>query len=279
MVNRADALVAFGEAFEAKKKLPLKSGSLEVVVSPGGRSAWAFDMINLDGNTVAAAAILENADDIWQVTTISLAQMHSGKDIKAELAKDAVVPPGASAPGKIADDAEDAVDKFKKGLVDQTPWGADLSARSDAIVVGPTNGDIVKGKKDIKKAWKKRVDAKTRAAISGEVVAGTTADGQLAWVSAPLTRVVDDDPPMPLRAFAVFERAGDDWKMIMLHEAVALDQPGAGASFKKTLPPAPGAEPPEEPKPDPKVKKKPPKSKPKAKPQAKKKKKPADDDE
>lgn len=278
MTNRSDALVAFGDAFEAKKKLPLKSGGLEVVVSPGGRSAWAFDMIKLDGHTIAAAAILENDDDIWQVSTVSLARMYSGKDLKAELAKDAVVPPGATSPGKIADEAEDAVDKFKRGLVDQDRWGAELSARSDAIVVGPTTGDIVKGKKDIKKAWKKRVDAKTRAAIAGEIVAGTSADGQLAWVSAPLTRAVDDDPPMPVRAFAVFERAGDDWKLIMLHEAVALDQPGAGASFKKTVPPAPGVEP-EEPKPDPKAKK-PAKTKPKAKAKKpKKKKKPADDDE
>ena len=152
-------------------------------------------------------------------------------------------------------------------------WGDDLGSRTEAIVIGPAIGEVTKGKKEIKKLWKKRVEAETRAAVSGEITAEVTADGQLAWVTAPITRVEKDEPPLPLRVFAVFEKNGDGWKMIALHESLAIDEPGAGAKFAKIVPPPLTAEPPPEVE-APKVDKKDPKKKKK-----KKKKKQADDDD
>jgi ketosteroid isomerase-like protein len=273
--NRTDALVALGAVIDpkTKKKLALRSSKLEVVASEGGRSAWAFDVISVDGEPHAVTAILSNADDLWQVEAAMVAATPSRGSIKSETGKDAVVPPGATAKTKLDPNASGAVDRFKKGLLDQDVWGADLTSRTDAMVVGPGVGEMTRGKKEIKKLWKKRVEQKTRAAINGEVVAAVTRDGQLAWVTAPITLVSEKIEAMPLRAFAVFEKSGSEWKMIALHEALAFDQAGAGAAFKKTLPPAP-KEP--EPAAEPVAKKK--KDEPEKKKKKKKKPKPAADE-
>ncbi|MBA2542981.1 MAG: nuclear transport factor 2 family protein [Deltaproteobacteria bacterium] len=239
--NRTDALVALGEVIDpkAKKKLALRSSSLDVVASSGGRSAWAFDVIDIDGEPHAITAILSNADDLWLVEAALVAHTPSRGAIKTEQGKDSLVPPGATSKTKIDPDARGAVDKFQKGLLDQASWGTDLASRTDAIVIGPAVGEVTRGKMEIKKLWKKRVEQKTRAVASGDIVASVTKDGQLAWVTAPITMVSEKLEPLPLRAFAVFEKAGNEWTLIALHEALAVDQAGAGAAFKKTLPPAP----------------------------------------
>ena len=125
------------------------------------------------------------------------------KSIRAELKKDAIVPPGLAAPAKVDDARTRAVDKFTKGLADQQVWGDDLGSRSDAVVIGPATGDVTRGKTDIKKLWKKRVKANTRDTAAGDVTAEVTPDGELAWVSAPVVRFADDEDPLPLRVFAV----------------------------------------------------------------------------
>jgi len=282
--NRTDALVALGEVIDpkAKKKLALRSSSLDVVASSGGRSAWAFDVIDVDGEPHAITAILSNADDLWLVEAALVAHTPTRSSIKTEQGKDAVVPPGATSKAKVDPAARGAVDKFQKGLLDQAAWGADLASRTDAIVIGPGVGEVTRGKKEIKKLWKKRVEHKTRAAASGDIVAAVTKDGQLAWVTAPITMVSEKLEPLPLRAFAVFEKAGNEWTLIALHEALAVDQAGAGTAFKKTLPPAPkepviAAE--GETKPKKKAAKEPTDDPPKKKKKKKKKPKPKDDDE
>src|SRR5262249_33446546 len=119
----------------------------------------------------------------------------------------------------------------------------DWMAPSDAILAGPSAGQVARGKHAIQQMWKMRTKASVREATSGELTAAVTPDGQLAWLSAPVTRVADGEDPLPLRIFAVYERDGAAWKLIVLHESVAIDQPGSGAAFKKIVPPAPKAEP------------------------------------
>lgn len=268
--NRTDALVALGTVIDpkTKKKLALRSSALEVVASTGGRSAWAFDVIDIDGEPHAVTAILSNADDLWQVEAAVVAATPARAAIKLQLGKDGVVPPGATSKAKTNAAAAGAVEKFRKGLLDQDAWGADLATRTDAIVIGPAVGEVTRGKKEIKKLWKKRVELKTRAAVSGELVSAVTRDGQLAWVTAPITLVSEKQEPLPMRAFAVFEKGEGGWTLIALHESLAFDQAGAGASFKKTLPPAPKEPEPVAEKKDDKPKK-----------EVKKKKKPAEEEE
>jgi hypothetical protein len=241
--TRSDALVALGKVVDprAKKHAQLRSSRLAVVASEGGHSAWAFDVVRVDGQPLAVTAVLSNTNELWSVTAAAIAATPTGKQVKAEAAKDAIVPPGAAAAAKIDPAAAAAVDRFKAGLVDPQAWGDDLASRSDAIAVGPTAGDVARGKAEIKSRWKARRKANVREVTSGEITAARTADGQLVWLSAPVTRVADDEDVLPLRIFAVYEKAGAGWKLIALHEALAIDEPGSGTPFKKILPPAPAA--------------------------------------
>jgi ketosteroid isomerase-like protein len=278
LATRSDALVALGKVVDpkAKKHAQLRSGGLAIVASPGGHSAWAVDVISVEGQPLAVTAVLSNTDDIWALSAAAIAQTPSARQVKAEAAKDAIVPPGGTAAGKLAPGLDAAVDKLRKGLLDQQLWGDDLESRSDAIVVGPAAGQVARGKQAIKRLWKARVAANVREAISGEISGAMTADGQLVWLSAPVTRVADDDDTLPLRVFAVFEKDGAGWKLIALHEALAIDEPGAGAVFKKILPPSPPA--PEPPKAEPQAKTDPaPPPAPTKKKAKKKRKKPVDD--
>jgi hypothetical protein len=80
---------------------------------------------------------------------------------------------------------------------------------------------------------------------------------------------------LPLRLFGIFERSKSGWTLVALQEALALDEPGVGANFRKVTPPPIKAEAPQQPQP-PKAEDTPPKKK---KKQQKKKKKRTDDDE
>jgi ketosteroid isomerase-like protein len=244
--NRSDALVALKALVDPKNKRSLvRSGTVAVVPSPGGHSAWAFDVVEVAGQRLAITAVLTNADDEWQVVAAALARTPSMREVRAELKKAAVVPPGMAGIKKIDPNASSAVDRFTRGFAEQQAWGDDLGSRTDAIVIGPSVGDVTRGKAEIKKLWKKRLKGNVRLAAAGEVTAALTADGQLAWVTAPVVKFADDDEPLPLREFAVFEKSGADWKLIALHESLALDEPGTGAELAKIAAPAgPKAEPP-----------------------------------
>ena len=237
-MSRADALVALKTYVDPKKKkTALHSDQLTIVASPGGHSAWAFDIVQVGGQSVAMTAVLSNADDVWQLSVATLGATPTMKTVRSELKKDAVVPTGMAGVAKVDPSAKAAVDKLEKGLTAQATWGDDLASRSDAVVIGPGSGDITRGKADIKKLFAKRVDAHVRATAAGQVTAATTADGQLAWVTLPIVQFEDDTDPLPLRVFAVFEKNASDWRMIALQESLAVDEPGQGAQFKTVVAP------------------------------------------
>lgn len=240
--TRSDALVALGAELNRREKLPVRSSALEVVPSPGGRSAWAIDVIKVAGASHAVLAILSNTDDLWQVEAATVAALPSRGRVATELARDAIVPPATATKVASRGDAADAIDRFERGLADPAVWGDDLRRRADAVVIGPRAGEVTRGKKAIKKLFKRRAATHTRAARAGAITARTTPDGQLAWVTAPIVRADDDVRALPLRAFAVFERTDDGWTMVALHEAVAVGEPGDGAKYQKLAPPPPPAE-------------------------------------
>ena len=246
--TRADALVALGQVVDpkSKKHLEIRSSKIDVAAAPGGHSAVAFDTASINGQQHTILAVLTNTNDLWLVGAVAVARAPEAAQLKAELARDAVVPPGAVGAKKLDPAARPAVEKFQRGLLDQAAWGDELARHAGAIVVGPTEGEVARGKQAIRELWKKRLGAKTRAAIAGELTAAVTSDGQLAWVSAPITRVEGEGTqPLPLRAFAVYQRDGGDWSLLALSEQLAFSEPGAGAPFKKFLPPRPA-----EPKPE-----------------------------
>ena len=239
--SRADALGALGALVDprAKRHAQLRSTGLTVVVSPGGHSAWAFDVIGIDGHLVAVTAVLSNTSDLWSVTALGLGALPASRQLRAESSRDAVVPPGTTSSAKVAPGAETVVDEFKKRLAAQDSWLADLTSDSEAVLAGPAAGQVARGKQAIQQLWKPRSKAALRAATAGEITALVTPDGQLAWLTAPVTRVGDGEEPLPMRIFAVYTKAGTGWRMTVLHEAIAISEPGSGAAFKKIVPPEP----------------------------------------
>ena len=253
MATREDVLVTLRGTLDSmgKNGPKVRSGSLSVVASEGGLSAWAVDTIEIAGDEMAVTVVLENDDDFWRVVAAAVAKTPSAKSVRNELKKEAVVPTGMQGIPKVADAASGAVERFKKGLADSEVWAEDLARRGDAVVVGAAAGELTRGKKPIAALWKKRQKVNVRYASAGELTAATTADDQIAWVTAPVVRFADDeDAPLPLRLFAVFEKAGGEWRMISLQESVAMAEDGAGASFKKIS--APGVKVEEPPPPPPK---------------------------
>lgn len=242
--SRADALVALGKVVDPKKAAQVISGALAVRPATGGRSAWAVDVIQVGGQPMAITAVLSNSDDLWLVDAAAIARTPNAAMVKAELKKDAVVPPGMATGPKSDPRAAGAAERFSKGIVDQAMWQADLESVDNPVMIGPAAGEVARGKKDVKAQWTKRAKRKTREIAVGEVVASVTPDGQLAWVTAPVTRAADDEDVTPLRVFAIYENAGGQWKLTALHEALAIDEPGAGVAFKKIAPPVPVAAPP-----------------------------------
>jgi ketosteroid isomerase-like protein len=276
LATRQDALVALRAIVDAEHKRPVKSAQLAVVPGPGGHSAVAFDTIETGGRTLAVLALLTNSDDIWLVQAASLAEPPAAATLTKELARDAVVPPALAGPAKVDDYAAPVVEQWKKELAAQDAWGAALASSDDGLYIGPGQGDVARGKQDIKRAWKKRTDANTREVAIGDVTAGSTPDGRMAWVSAPVARA-EGKEMLPLRMFAVYRRRGDAWKLCALQESVAIDAPGAGAKYKAMMPAA--AAPPPPPPPPANDDAPPPKKKKAAKPAKKKiKPPPADDD-
>ena len=264
MQTRSDAIVALQATFDAMGKDPkpsVETGTLNVVASPGGLSAWVVDIGSIEGKAMASTMVLSNEDDFWVVVAAGVAHTPPMREVKALLKKDGIVPPGMPGIAKVTDSAEDAVERLKSGLADPVKWAADFEKRTDAIVIGPGADDVTRGKKEVAKLWKKRAKANHRYAVAGEWTAATTADGLLAWVTVPVVQFADDDEPLPLRLFSVFEKVEGQWRIVALQESLALDEPGVGANFKKITPPGVKEEPPppppkEEEKPKKKKKKK-----------------------
>lgn len=243
LASRSDALVALGKVIDARKQAAVKSSELTVVPAPSGRSAWAVDVVVVDGTPLAVTAVLSNSDDLWLVDAATIARTPAKATVKTELARDAVVPNGMAATPKPDERAQGAIAKFQAGLADQTRWGADLAEREHPVVIGPLAGEVARTKKDVKALWAKRAKAKVRELAVGDIAAAVTPDGELAWVSAPVTRAsADDDGVVPLRVFAIYENTGGTWQLAALQESLAIDAPGMGVAYKKLAPAAPKAD-------------------------------------
>jgi len=246
MATRADAIVALREFVDEKKRFSIRSGSLVVTASPGGHSAWAVDQFVAQNQRMTTTAILSSADELWAVDTIALASIPTANAIKASLGTDAVVPPASSAPAKTVEAASAAAERFVAGLANPKFVSSDM-VRDGAVQIG-VGGDVVRGKAPLSKVWAKRVKTHVRSALAGDLASGITNDQKLAWVSAPVVRFGDGEPAMPMRLFAVYERAGSGWRLAVWHESVAIDAAGAGAAFKQVQAPAIVEEPPPPPK-------------------------------
>ena len=233
-----DAILAIGMHADAKAQAAaaaLKSAALGVF--PLGRRALRVGLpdrarrerraLGRDGWLMSGTNELWSLDAAQLAATPVMATMKSGASSATRSCRPrrgvTVVEADASAAG--------AVEKFQKGLGDPHAWAADLEGGALPITrsssappagagharqeghQGRTVEEAHQGEhaRDARRRDQRRRDARPTACST--------------WVSAPIMRAEDGEDPMPLRAFAVFERAGTSWNLIGLQESVAVDAP------------------------------------------------------
>jgi hypothetical protein len=214
--DKGSAVAALTERFGGGKH-KVKSRSVHAVAGPGGRSAWVAHEVDVDGARLSAIVIVARDDGIWRVAAAHVARPVAAKVVNKG---GAVRPPpltGGVGPGADAVAATFAMVTGRAVMRDQ------LADRDDVIVVGSAAKDVTLGATRIRKRWDKAMKKKKTAptfAVIGDVRAGATLDGQLGWVCANVEIGAGDQPAVPHRGFYVYERAGDDWRLVAVHEAV-----------------------------------------------------------
>jgi hypothetical protein len=96
-----------------------------------------------------------------------------------------------------------------------------VSDRADVVLLGPALAERAVGgakTRTILKTWRQSF------ILSGKVRGGLSASKTVAWASA----IVNAEIPrtklaIPMRVFAVYERKGDAWTLVLAHWSVALD--------------------------------------------------------
>jgi len=216
--DRNAVIVALTDALgnQREQKHTVRPRGLQVHAAPGGRSAFATEQVDVDGSDFVVTALLASVDDIWVVSAVYAAHPMDKKQKKG-----AVAPPPVQA--GVADGAGDAAGLFRSAVADPEPraaFGNQLADDETATWIA-SNGEITRGAKKIKKAWKKAVKKKQPTMqLSGDVRAATSPDGGLAWVLADVAIGSKKAEPVPGRAFYVYRRDGAGWRLVVAHEAV-----------------------------------------------------------
>lgn len=224
-VERSAAVVALTDLFGGKKH-KLKARGLRVVSAPGGRAAWATEEVDVDGVTYVVTSVLEDVDEIWVVTAVHVAQPVADKKVrKAVEAGKMPRPPALTA--AIEPAAQPVVDLFLAVIAEEENARAEqmaqLAERSDVVILGSAPKESTRGAKKIKKLWNKALKKEPTIAPQGDLRASATSDGALVWLIVNVDLGNKDSPPIPHRAFYIYERAEEaegGWSLVAAHEAV-----------------------------------------------------------
>jgi hypothetical protein len=211
---RSDVVVALTAMFPAEKKHRMASHALRAVVSPGGKSAYVTDQIDIDGTPYAATLVMELQGDVWVAVAI-----HVARPIAAAKQATEALPPIAE---RVDPGARGAVELFTQGVDKLERFIDQLADGPDVVAIGAGPRELVRGGAAIHKAWKKALKKKPSLEIIGGVRAGVTPDGQLAWIHANVDRADGKDAAIPHRAFFVYAHDGASWRLAVAHEAAAV---------------------------------------------------------
>lgn len=203
--TRADTVVAATDRFEMADRHRVQSRGLVAVSSPSGKSAWIADQVDLDGARYTLAAVLAQVDEIWYAVAVHLGR--AADTPAAETLPDL--------PGGVDDSAREVVELVRAGAAEPAQFLKQLADHWNVAVLGPTRRDMSRGPKRIARLWKRRKIAKQPIELLGEVRAGATADGVLAWVAAN-TRTGE---AAPRRIFWIYERTEDGWRLVLMQWA------------------------------------------------------------
>jgi ketosteroid isomerase-like protein len=217
--DRSAALVALAAAVTDGVKHKLKSTNLRVVASPAGHSAWATDVIDLDGKKYSIAVILLEADELWTVTAVEIAEPITKKALgklldKGPLPEPTPIPPPAGGADK------DLAALWKAAAMSPDAL-ADQLADSPEAVARDIGGKATVGPKAIKKAWKKANKKVATAPRADGVHARVAPDGTLGWVLGTIDVTDGKAPPVPTRTLYVYDKADGGWALMLAFPSIA----------------------------------------------------------
>jgi hypothetical protein len=171
-----------------------------------------------DPPRVHATALAEKVGEDWQITASHVSLIVTGKQQKKALQQD-VTP--SELERSIAG-AEDVVKQLQSTLGDPKRLAASVSARKDVVLFGSEPDEHTTGGEAVRAqllAWK--LAFKVRDGI----VAGKTASKALAYVAANVDATSlarPKDKPMPYRMFAIYEKTGAAWQIVLMHFSVVI---------------------------------------------------------
>jgi hypothetical protein len=207
--DRTAAVLAITSAFELGKRLRLRSRGLVAEAAATGSSAWVVDRIDVKRRRYTVVAVLAEVDEIWYVVALQVGATRGGD--AAELPP---LPGGAGG-------ADEVVDLVRAGAAAPTAFLDQLSEHKKVTVVGPGKSDHLRGSKRIAKKWthKRKPKAPAPFDLIGEVRAGVTPDGGVAWVVANSRETGADEAPLHRRMF-VYQRVDDAWRLVVMQDAI-----------------------------------------------------------
>ncbi|MBP6631556.1 MAG: nuclear transport factor 2 family protein [Kofleriaceae bacterium] len=216
--DRTATLVALGQHLAASPKHKLTSRALRVQATPSGHAAWATDLVDLDGQRLAVAFVLIEADELWTIAAVHVGRPASKKEQDALLAAGVAAPaPWTPGPGPAP-----LLAAFRTSAASLAATADALREEPPAIVVDVT-GKARTGAKAVRKAWKKALKSGVSYAVRADAHARTSADGELGWVFGTLELDVDGKV-LPIRVLHVMMPADDaasGWSLVASHQVIA----------------------------------------------------------
>jgi SnoaL-like domain len=214
--SRSDAVVALAGFLREGDRHKLSSRALKVSSAPSGHSAWASDLVEVDGVTCTVTAVLAETDGLWTVVALHVGRVLSERQLPSKPPERAPLPGGTSA------GAADAVRLYRAGVAAPARFVEQLGKGNDLLMLGTGPKEQTRGEKAIKKLWKKRLAAQPKLKLEGEPRADVTADKELAWVFANVDVASATAPPEPYRSLVIYEKGEGGWNLVAMHDSVAV---------------------------------------------------------
>ena len=138
---------------------------------------------------------------------------------QAKAAKAGIMPPALTK--KIDAGAEAAEKLFEGSLADPTAFAATVSDRKDALLYGSNLAERYVGGAKVKaqlKAWNLKLALRdgVQAGAVGATIAWVAANVDATALKSPKT------PSSPYRLFAIYEKTGDSWKLVLANFGIVL---------------------------------------------------------
>ncbi|HVK85767.1 MAG TPA: nuclear transport factor 2 family protein [Kofleriaceae bacterium] len=204
---------------------------LVVATSADGKTAWlAADVkgVPQDGEcapgpcppnrdpALHVSGVIEQTGKGWSWLAWHVAAPVTGKH-QAAIVKQAVMP---DAIPRAITGAEGVVALFETTILESRTLAGTVSDRKDVVLYGSESAErYVTGAKVKAQLTKWQLGF----AVRDGVQAGLSANKQVAWVAANVdarSLKRPKDKPLPYRVLFVYEKAGDAWKLVLLHFSV-----------------------------------------------------------